>query len=185
MRDSKTIRLGGISFKRMISAKEIGEKVASMAQQIKADVGDQDTPLFICVLKGAFIFASDLVREYGGNCELDFIRVSSYQGSVSSEIIKTFPGMDFDIIRGRKVIIVEDIVDTGLTMDYLLDFLRKYEPKSLSVATLCFKKSRLVKDVKIDYCCFDIPDTFIVGYGFDYDGLYRNLPAIYIKETNN
>lgn len=182
MNDPETLSLEGINFRRLISAEEIDLKIQSLASQIKTNMGNADHPIFLCILKGAFVFASDLVRHYQGLCEVEFIRISSYSGSDSTGKVKTYPGMDFRRLRGRRVIVVEDIVDTGLTMSYLLKKLQHYGPKTLEVAALFVKRSRLCHDVRVDYSCFEIPDAFIVGYGLDYDGLYRNLPAIYVKE---
>jgi len=182
MKDPEVLNIAGDTFTMLISAAEIQEKTAQLAQVIKTDMGEDDIPLFVCVLKGGFIFASDLIRYYDGLCEIDFIRVSSYAGTESTGKIKTFPGMDFDKVKGRRVIIVEDIIDTGLSMSFLKEELLKHGPKSFSIASLFVKPSRCVHTVKVDYKCFDIPDKFIVGYGLDCDEMFRNLPAIYVKE---
>ncbi|MBO4593124.1 MAG: hypoxanthine phosphoribosyltransferase [Bacteroidaceae bacterium] len=182
MNDPEIINLNNSTFRRLISAKEIEEKIALLAQQIRKDMGNAEVPVFLCILKGAFVFAADLVRNYDGLCELQFLRLSSYSGTDSTGEVKAYPGLDTDKLKGRRVVIVEDIVDTGLSMNYLLKDLRKYKPRTLDVAALFTKPSRLCHDVKVDYSCFEIPDAFIVGYGLDYDGLYRNLPAIYVKE---
>lgn len=182
MKDPESITLEGVNFRRLISAKEIDDKISELAHQIRTNMGNADRPLFLCILKGAFVFASDLMRHYEGLCEVEFIRISSYSGSDSTGKVKTYPGMDFKRLEGRRVIVVEDIVDTGLTMSYLLKKLEQYNPKTLEVASLFVKRSRLRHNVKVDYSCLEIPDAFIVGYGLDYDGLYRNLPAIYVKE---
>ena len=136
MRDPETLTLEGVNFRRLISAKEIDDKISEMATQIKANMGNTDRPIFLCILKGAFVFASDLVRHYDGLCEVEFIRISSYSGSDSTGKVKTYPGMDFKRLEGRRVIVLEDIVDTGLTMSYLLKKLETYNPKTLDVASL-------------------------------------------------
>lgn len=182
MKDPERIQMNGSFFKRLISAQEIDEKIAVMAKQIKSDMGNAEIPVFLCILKGAFVFAADLVRNYEGLCELQFLRLSSYSGANSTGEVKKYPGIDLEKLRGRRVVIVEDIVDTGLSMNYLLKDLQQYEPKTLEIAAMFVKPSRLCHDVKVDYSCFEVPDAFIVGYGLDYDGLYRNLPAIYVKE---
>ena len=182
MNDPEIIKTNGATFKRLISAKEIEEKIVQLAQQIRNDMGNAEVPVFLCVLKGAFIFAADLVRNYNGLCELQFLRISSYNGADSTGKVTMYPGLDVDMIKGRRVVVVEDIVDTGLSMNCLLKDLREHEPRTLEVAALFTKPSRLCHDVKVDYSCFEIPDAFIVGYGLDYDGQYRNFPAIYVKE---
>ena len=108
--------------------------------------------------------------------------MSSYNGANTTGKVTLYPGLDGEMLKGRRVVVVEDIVDTGLSMNYLLKDLRQYNPRTLDVAALFTKPSRLCHDVKVDYSCFEVPDAFIVGYGLDYDGLYRNLPAIYVKE---
>ncbi len=183
MNDSETIELQGKLFERMISAKEINEKVVSLARQLKTDIGDEEIPLFICILKGSFVFSSDLVRAYEGLCEIEFVRLASYEGTKSTGHVKTMLGMDFTKLKGRRVVVLEDIVDTGLTMQSLLHDLSRYKPKSLDVATLFMKPDKLRCDIEVKYHCFDIPDAFIVGYGLDCDENYRNLPAIYILKN--
>lgn len=182
MRDPEVIELNGSTFKRLISAKEIEEKIVLLARQIRSDMGNAEVPVFLCVLNGAFVFAADLVRNYEGLCEVQFLRMSSYSGTDSTGNVKMYPGLDGNKLKGRRVVVVEDIVDTGLSMNYLLKDLRQYQPRTLNLAALFTKPSRLCHDVKVDYSCFEIPDAFIVGYGLDYDGLYRNFPAIYVKE---
>ncbi|MCH5178414.1 MAG: hypoxanthine phosphoribosyltransferase [Prevotellaceae bacterium] len=182
LNDPLQITLNGQIFKRLISAAEIEEKVAAMAAQIRADMGNAEVPVLLCILNGAFVFAADLVRYYEGLCELQFLRLSSYCGTDSTGKVTIYPGLDAEKFRGRRVVIVEDIVDTGLSMNRLLRELRQYEPRTIDVAALFTKPARLCHDVKVSYSCFEIPDAFIVGYGLDYDGLYRNLPAIYVKE---
>ncbi len=182
MKDPVDLQIGDKCFKRLISAQDIECRVKLLADQIKTNIGNLNCPIFICVLKGAFVFVSDFIRHYGGNCEVEFLRLASYKGSCSSGKVKTLLGMDFEKVRGRKVIILEDIIETGLTMENLLSTLEKYNPESVEIATLFLKENKLCHDIKIGYCCFTIPDKFIVGYGLDYNGLYRNLPAIYTMQ---
>lgn len=182
MNDPIEIKHNGNTFKRLISAQEIDTKISALAKQIRNDMGNSEIPVFLCVLKGAFIFAADLVRHYKGSCEIQFVRLSSYCGTDSTGKVKAYPGLDAEKLKGRRVVIVEDIVDTGLSMSYLLKDLQQYEPRTIDVVALFVKPNRLCYDVKVGYSCFEIPDAFIVGYGLDYDGLYRNLPAIYVKE---
>jgi len=147
-----------------------------MAAAIRRDVpGDVH---FIAVLKGAFVFLADLVRQMDGNVSLDFIAVSSYaQGTTSSGEVRLLKDLD-TALDGRHVVIVEDIVDTGVTLTYLRDILRARNPKSLRTACLLSKPSRRLIDVQVDYVGFTIDDRFVVGYGLDYADRYRHLPHI-------
>jgi len=138
-------------------------------------------PVFIPVLNGAFFFASDIIRKSGITCEVSFVRVSSYSGTQSSGTIKNPVGINSDI-SGKKIIIVEDIVDTGETLLYLLNEISKHDPAEIKVASLLLKPSALKHEVKIDYLGFEVPNDFLVGYGLDYDGLGRNLEDIYTLE---
>ena len=151
-----------------------------LAEKIKSEMTGSE-PVFIPVLNGAFFFASDLIRQSGITCEVSFVRVSSYAGTQSSGTIKNLIGINSDI-SGKKVIIVEDIVDTGETLVYLLNEISKHNPSEIKVASLLLKPSALKHDVKIDYLGFEVPDDFLVGYGLDYDGLGRNLSDIYSLE---
>lgn len=180
MISSEIISVGADKLKCLINSDEIRHKVDLLANKIRTDMGEEENPLFICVLKGAFMFASDLLKAYKGSCELEFIRLSSYNGTKSLGKVKKLMGMDFEEVRERRVVIIEDIVDTGLTIRTLLGHLAVFKPKSVDIASLFVKPARLCHDVTIKYYCFEIPDAFIVGYGLDYDEKYRNLPAIYV-----
>lgn len=182
MRDPEQLEIDGVVLKRIISAEQIENKVKSLAQNIEKDFKERKNPLFICILKGSFIFASDLLRAYNGLCEIEFVRLSSYEGTNSTGKVKTLLGMDYDKLREREVVIVEDIIDSGLTMQNILKEFGKYSPKSIDIATLFVKPSKLCCELNIKYSCFNIPDDFIVGYGLDCDEKYRNLAAIYVKE---
>ena len=160
----------------LISTDQIQARVREMAQQIRAD--HADGVHLICVLKGAFIFLSDLARAIPGDCSLDFMAVSSYGRSTqSSGQVPLIKDLDADL-EGRDVVIVEDIVDTGLTLTYLQDILRARSPRSLKTACLLSKPSRRKVDVTVEYVGFTIEDKFVVGYGLDYAEQYRNLPYI-------
>jgi len=160
----------------LISAEQIRVRVAEMAREIERD--HPDGVHFIAVLKGAFMFLSDLARAIGGQASLDFMAVSSYAtGTTSSGEVRLLKDLDTPL-DGRHVLIVEDIVDTGLTLSYLQDTLRARGPKSLRTACLLSKPSRRKTDVKVEYTGFTIEDRFVVGYGLDYAEQFRNLPYI-------
>ena len=159
-----------------ISAEDIKSRVQAMAQEIRTD--HPDGVHMVCVLKGAFVFLSDLCRALPGECSLDFMAVSSYGKSTkSSGQVQLIKDLDTDL-EGRDVVIVEDIVDTGLTLTYLQDILRARSPRNLRTACLLSKPSRRKVDVKVEYIGFTIEDKFVVGYGLDYAEQYRNLPYI-------
>ena len=160
----------------LISSEEIQDRVRALGQQIRGD--HPDGVHLVCVLKGAFVFLSDLVRSIEGNCTLDFIAVSSYGSSTkSSGQVQLMKDLDAGL-EGRDVVIVEDIVDTGLTLTYLQDILRARAPRRLRTACLLSKPSRRKTEVKVEYIGFTIEDKFVVGYGLDYGEKYRNLPYI-------
>jgi len=160
----------------LLSADQIQTRVRQMAREIKDD--HPDGVHFVCVLKGAFMFLSDLTRALDGEVTLDFMAVSSYGSSTKSsgqvQVLKDLGAA----IEGRDVVIVEDIVDTGLTLTYLQDILRARSPRNLRTACLLSKPSRRKVDVKVEYIGFTIEDRFVVGYGLDYAERYRQLPYI-------
>jgi hypoxanthine phosphoribosyltransferase len=160
----------------LLSADQIQTRVRQMAREIKDD--HPDGVHFVCVLKGAFMFLSDLTRALDGEVTLDFMAVSSYGSSTKSsgqvQVLKDLGAA----IEGRDVVIVEDIVDTGLTLTYLQDILRARSPRNLRTACLLSKPSRRKVDVKVEYIGFTIEDRFVVGYGLDYAERYRDLPYI-------
>ena len=160
----------------LISEEEIQKKVAAMGKKISQDFRDKD-PLFVGVLKGCFIFMADLMRYVDIRCSMDFMAVSSYSGTSSTGAVKINKDLSEDI-EGRHVIIVEDILDSGVTLSYLKQYLMVRKPASISIATLMDKPARRKADVYADYSCFEIPDAFVVGYGLDYNERYRNLPYI-------
>jgi hypoxanthine phosphoribosyltransferase len=160
----------------LLSADQIQKRVEALALEIRADFPD-DLHV-IAVLKGAFMFLSDLVRHTPGHVSMDFMAVSSYaKGTTTSGEVRLLKDLD-TTLDGRNVVIVEDIVDTGLTLTYLQDILRARNPKSLRTACLLSKPSRRQVDVKVEYIGFAIEDRFVVGYGLDYAEQYRNLPYI-------
>ncbi len=164
----------------LLSADQIQKRIAAMAREIRRDFPD-DLHL-VAVLKGAFVFLSDLVRHIEGRVSLDFMAVSSYaKGTTSSGEVRLQKDLD-TTLDGRNVVIVEDIVDTGLTLTYLQEILRARNPRSLRTACLLSKPSRRLRDVAVEYIGFTIDDRFVVGYGLDYAEEYRNLPFIAVLD---
>ena len=162
----------------MISAEDIQERVKELADEIQRDYAADDQLHLVSVLKGGFIFLGDLVRAMHRPVTVDFMAVSSYaKGTTSSGEVRVLKDLDSGL-GGRNVIIVEDIVDTGLTLSYLQDILRARDPRSLRTACLLSKPSRRKVNVTVEYIGFTIEDRFVVGYGLDFDERYRNLPYI-------
>lgn len=164
----------------MIPAEEIDAAVGRVAEQLNLRYEGR-TPVFLGVLSGSFLFLSDLVRKTTFDSQLAFVKISSYDGTESTGEVKQQLGIDFDI-EGRDIIIVEDIVETGHSMNYLLDYLRKRKPASISICTLFFKPEKFLYEYKIDYTALSIGSEFIVGYGLDYNQLGRNLKDIYVVD---
>lgn len=161
----------------LISEAQIQQRIAALGAQITRDFAGEEI-LVIAVLKGAILFLADLIRRIDLPLAVDFLAVSSYgAGTQSSGVVRILKDLD-ETIEGRHVLIVEDIVDSGRTLDYLLRMLRQRRPATLHVCTLLDKRERREIDVPIDYVGFDVPDAFVVGYGLDYDELYRQLPFI-------
>ena len=164
-------------FSLFLSENEILKGIKKIAENMDRDLKEKD-PLFICVLNGAFMFASDLIKQLDFPCELGFIRLKSYEGTTTEGNVKEILGLVEDI-KNRHVVILEDIIDTGYTMYKLMENLNREAPASLKIATLLFKPNALRLDVKPDYVAIEIPNNFIVGYGLDYEGHGRNLRNIY------
>jgi len=172
-----TIKVKDKDFEISIDANTIDAAVKRMAIEINRDYEGKH-PLFLAILNGSFVFAADLIRKITIPCEISFVKLSSYSGTASTTIIKELIGLNEDI-TGRHLVIIEDIVDTGLTLEKLLKDLEKFEPASIKLACFTFKKEAFKKSFRIDYLGITIPNEFIVGYGLDYDGYGRNLPDIY------
>lgn len=153
------------------------ETVLELADRINKDL-EGETPLFVGVLNGSFMFLGDLMKHVSIPCEISFVKVASYEGTSSTGMVKQLVGLS-ENIKDRTVVIVEDIVDTGNTIEHLYQSLLTQRPKSIKVATLLFKPSAYTKDIPIDYVALSVPNDFLVGYGLDYDGLGRNLKHIY------
>ena len=160
----------------LLTEEEIQRKVSEIGARITADFRGEN-PLFVGVLKGCFVFMADLMRYVDLPCAVDFMAVSSYSGVTSTGAVKINKDLSQDI-HGRHVIIVEDILDSGVTLNYLKSFLLQREPASIHIATLLDKPARRKAPVYADYSCFEVPDAFVVGYGLDYNEIYRNLPYI-------
>ena len=161
----------------LISQEEIRAKVKELAHRISEDYRGQEL-LLVCILKGGMVFLADLMREMEIPVEIDFMAISSYgDGTVSSGVVRILMDLETNI-EGKNVLIVEDIIDTGRTIDYITEMLRSRDPASLSICTLLDKRARREVEVPLHYIGFEIPDKFVIGYGLDYGQIYRNLPFI-------
>ncbi len=175
------IRIHDKQFVPFLSASQIDSAIARMAQEIADDI-DEEVPIFIGVLNGSFMFVSDFMKHYNRPCELSFIKLSSYQGTTTTEKVNELIGLGVNV-ENRTVIILEDIIDTGNTLVILNDLFKDKKVKNLKVATLFFKPEAYKKDLPIDYVGIEIPHKFIVGFGLDYDEQGRNLPEVFqLKE---
>ncbi|MEI6123518.1 MAG: hypoxanthine phosphoribosyltransferase [Bacteroidota bacterium] len=173
----KTVTIKDKTFELSIEYAKIQEAIISVAKEINRDYIGME-PLFLVVLNGAFMFAGELMKEIDLPCEISFVKLASYAGTQSTSHVKKLIGLNEEI-KGRNVVVVEDIVDSGITMEKLLEELAAMKPRSISIATLLLKPDALVKDIEIDYVGMEIPNEFIVGFGLDYDGYGRNLKDIY------
>jgi hypoxanthine phosphoribosyltransferase len=176
------VKIKDKTFKTSISEAQIKERIKELAAQISRDFEDKH-PLLLGVLNGAFIFAADLMRELTIPCEISFVKLASYQGTISSGKVKEVLGINEDL-HGRHVIIVEDIVDTGRTMKQMIESLGTRNPASVSICTLFVKPDKMEEPLDIAYAAFSIPNEFIVGYGLDYDQEGRGLKEIYTLVPN-
>jgi hypoxanthine phosphoribosyltransferase len=164
-------------FESFIPAARIEAVVQDLADRINHDFQDKN-PLFLAILNGSFVFAADLLRKISIPCNISFVKFASYSGTETTEIVKELIGVNEEIL-GRHVILVEDIIDTGNTIESILEDLARMKPAEVKIACFCHKPDAFRKSYKIDYIGMNIPDEFIVGYGLDYDGYGRNLPDIY------
>ena len=182
MEKIERIKLLDRKFKTMIPAEDIDKAVQRVADQLNERYKGK-TPIFLGVLSGAFLFLSDLVRKTTFDCRLAFVKISSYDGTQSTGAVKQHLGIDFDI-EGKDIIIIEDIVETGHSMNYLLDYLKERNPASISICTLFFKPEKFLYEYNIDYVAMPIGNEFIVGYGLDYNQIGRNLKDIYVLDED-
>ena len=174
----KQVKLKDKEFGVSIPAEKIQSIISEIAQKINTDYKDKNVPLFISILNGSFMFTADLFKHIDFTCEVTFLKLTSYRGTSSTGSVRQLIGVN-ESIEGRDVIVLEDIVDTGITIEQILGQLKSFEPASVKVASLLFKPEAYQKEMKIDYIGMEIPNDFIVGYGLDYDGLGRNLADIY------
>jgi hypoxanthine phosphoribosyltransferase len=160
-----------------ITANSLQQRVAEIGTEISKDF-KEDCPILLGVLNGSFIFLSDLAKSISIPMQISFVKVSSYSGTSSTGNVKNLLGLDIDL-KNRSVIIVEDIIDTGLSMKHLLEMVQKENPKKIAIATLLLKPEALAHPLSVNYIGYEIPNKFVVGYGMDFDGLGRNLPELY------
>ena len=176
-----TIHVLDKEFVTSIPANEIHEKVKDVAKQINSDY-EGETPLFLVVLNGAFVFAADLMREISLPSEVSFVKLASYEGTSSTGTVREVIGLNTDITN-RPVIIVEDIVESGITMAHMIETLKKQNPKSIDICTMLLKPEKLEVKLNIRYVAMEIPNDFILGYGLDYNGQGRGLKDIYTLKS--
>lgn len=172
-----TVTIKDKEFELFIQSQDITSAVNSMAAQMNAEL-QSSNPLFLAVLNGSFLFAADLLRNIKVECEISFVKLSSYQGMATTGNVNQLIGMNEDV-KGRTVVILEDIVDTGITLEKLFVDLERKQAASIKVATLLFKPDAYTGNRNIDYVGIEVPNNFLVGYGLDYDGQGRNLEHIY------
>ena len=178
----KKVTLEDKHFKLFIESKKILAEIDQLSSKINAYYANKK-PIFICVLNGAFLFASELIKRFDHECEVSFVKLSSYEGLNSLGVVKNLIGLN-ENIKDRELIIVEDIVDTGNTIDSVYNNIKTLEPNSLEVATLLFKPDAYKKKIPIKYPAITVGNEFLVGFGLDYNGIGRNLQDIYITEEN-
>lgn len=174
----KQVTLNDKTFELFIPNREISQAVKSLAARINEDYKDKSVPLFLGVLNGSFMFMSELMKDIEFNCEMSFVKLASYSGTRSTGRISEIIGLA-DNVQGRHIIVVEDIVDTGESIEHLMRSLVGHEPASIEVATLLIKEESYKKDIPVKYSAISIPNDFIVGFGLDYNQLGRNLTDIY------
>ncbi|MEO6037146.1 MAG: hypoxanthine phosphoribosyltransferase [Saprospiraceae bacterium] len=178
---SESIQIRDLIFVPYLSETEVQARVRALGAAVAKNYGDKN-PLFISILSGAFVFASDLIRAFDGNCEVGFVKLSSYSGTRSTGDVQTVMGLEKDL-RDRHLIVVEDIVDTGRTLHFFLDHLRQQQPASICTVAFLRKPDAAEFSVPVEHVGFDIENRFVVGYGLDYEGWGRNLPGIFVLQS--
>ena len=177
------MKIKDLDFEKFIGEEEIEQKIASIAKTIDNDYAGK-TPVFLPILNGSFMFGADLLKQISIPCRVSFVKISSYVGTVSSGQIKTLIGLDESLFN-QDILIVEDIIDTGLTLQKIVEELKSLGTKSVEVISLLRKKPARDKGIAVKYLGFEIETEFVVGYGLDYDGLGRNLREIYKTDSEN
>jgi hypoxanthine phosphoribosyltransferase len=165
------------NFREFLTEKVIQERIEELAKQINKDLAGKEV-VFLGILNGAFLFAADLFRQIDFNARISFIKLASYQGTTSQGLIKELIGWNEDI-KNKTIVIIEDIVDTGNTLERIVDELIIRKASEIKVATMFFKPGAYTKQIQLHYIGFEIPNDFVVGFGLDYDGFGRNLPSVY------
>jgi len=177
MEKQEIIMVHNRKFRRFITEAQIQKEVSRIASQMNSDLADLD-PIFLGILNGAFMFASDLYKQLDFPCQITFLKLASYSGTYSTGSVKQLIGIGQDL-KDRVVVVLEDIVDTGVTLETIIRQLSGYQPREIRVATLLHKPEATLTQVKLDYVGIEIPNDFILGYGLDYDGYGRNFKEIY------
>jgi hypoxanthine phosphoribosyltransferase len=172
-----SVQLHDKVFEKFIDREELDEAIRAVGVQLNRDLGNKN-PLFLVVLNGAFVFAADILRTFKYDCDISFIKLSSYVGTKTSHTVREVIGLDTNV-KDRTVVLIEDIIDTGITMDHIIQLIKQMEANDFKTATMLFKPDAIEKNFPVDYIGIEIPNDFIVGYGLDYDGKGRNLPDIY------
>ena len=175
--DKGTVKVHDKYFKPFIAETEILNQVKRVADEMNQDLADKD-PIFLGILNGAFMFASDLYKQLTFPCQISFLKLASYSGTKSTGTVKQLIGINMEL-KDRVVVVLEDIVDTGVTLDTIIRQLSGYQPAEIKVATFLHKPEATVREVRLDYVGMEIPNDFILGYGLDYDGYGRNFKEIY------
>lgn len=178
----KQIKVLELTFEVSITEAQIQQEIQRIAGQMEQDLADKN-PIFLGILNGAFMFASDLFKQITFPCQITFLKLASYEGTQTTGTVKQLIGINQDL-KDRTVVVLEDIVDTGITLDTIVRQLNGYEPREILVATMLQKPDALQREVNLNYVGFEIPNEFVLGYGLDYNGYARNLPDIYtlVKE---
>ena len=177
---AKTIQVHDKKFRKIISFEKIQKANNIIANKINKDFKNKK-PIFISVLNGSFLFTADLIKKVNIECEISFIKISSYSGTQSTGNMNTLIGLN-ETLKGRNVVVLDEMVDSGNTIETVITELKKLDPKTLRIATLFFKPDAYTKNIKLDYVGIKVPNDFLVGYGLDYDGLGRNLQDIYVLD---